>query len=135
MNVAFDTVEQIRLKKAQYCRFLDTKQWESFAKLALPDARFIFYSVNDDVLYDFPSTEALVKPTARLLEDARTSHRVCNSEIYSRSENYAQLARDIRSHTHLTPDFARACHQHEVIDAIEKASASGHVQSVVVKRG
>lgn len=48
---------------------------------------------------------------------------------------YAQLARDIRSHTHLTPDFARACHQHEVIDAIEKASASGHVQSVVVKRG
>lgn len=87
MNVAFDTVEQIRLKKAQYCRFLDTKQWESFAKLALPDARFIFYSVNDDVLYDFPSTEALVKPTARLLEDARTSHRVCNSEIYSRSEN------------------------------------------------
>jgi predicted dehydrogenase len=43
---------------------------------------------------------------------------------------YAQLAADIRDGTNLTPDFARACYQHEVITAIEKASASGQVQSV-----
>lgn len=44
---------------------------------------------------------------------------------------YAQLAADIRNGTHLTPDFARARHQHEVIAAIEKASATGQVQKVV----
>jgi predicted dehydrogenase len=43
---------------------------------------------------------------------------------------YAQFAEDIRSNTHLTPDFTRACRQHEVITAIEKASATGQVQSI-----
>jgi hypothetical protein len=85
--VPYETAEQIRLKKAQYCRFLDTKQWESFEKLALPDARFIFYGVNDEVLHDFASTKALVRLTARMLEDARTSHRVSNSELVQMSES------------------------------------------------
>lgn len=43
---------------------------------------------------------------------------------------YAQFADDIRNNTHLTPDFARACYQHEVIAAIEKASVTGQVQSL-----
>jgi hypothetical protein len=81
MDISFATAERIRLKKAQYCRFIDTKQWRSFEKLAFPDARFTFYGVNNEVLYDFSSTEELIRPTARLLEHARSSHRVCNSEL------------------------------------------------------
>jgi hypothetical protein len=80
--IPYETAERIRLKKAQYCRFLDTKQWDSFGKLALPEARFVFYSVDDKVLHDFSSTKALVGPTARLLKNARTSHRVSNSELF-----------------------------------------------------
>jgi predicted dehydrogenase len=48
---------------------------------------------------------------------------------------YVQLAQDIRNNTYFTPDFERACHQHEVIAAIERASASGRVQPVVHARG
>ena len=81
MTIPYEVAEQIRFKKAQYCRFLDTKQWASFEKLALPDARFVFHGVNGEVLHDFPSTRALVRPTARMLGDARTSHRVCNPEL------------------------------------------------------
>jgi predicted dehydrogenase len=47
---------------------------------------------------------------------------------------YAQFAQDLRDDTNFTPDFARAFHQHEVIAAIERASASGRVQPVVHMR-
>jgi hypothetical protein len=87
MKITFEIAEAIRLKKAQYCRFVDTKQWTSFVALALPDARFIFYDVNGKVLHDFASPESLMLPTARLLEDARSSHRVSNSELSLISEN------------------------------------------------
>jgi SnoaL-like domain len=33
-------MEQIKQLKAQYCRFLDTKQWDRLAALFLPEARF-----------------------------------------------------------------------------------------------
>jgi hypothetical protein len=81
MSISFETAERIRLKKAQYCRFVDTKQWESFRRLALPHAKFIFYGVDGKILHEFSSTEDLLVPTVRLLEGARTSHRVCNSEL------------------------------------------------------
>lgn len=43
---------------------------------------------------------------------------------------YAQLAEDIRSGTHVVPDFGHALVQHRLLDAIEKASASGQVQLI-----
>ncbi|GAA4330916.1 nuclear transport factor 2 family protein [Variovorax defluvii] len=90
MKLSFDIAEIIRQKKAKYCRFVDTKQWKQFEALALPDARFIFYDVNGKVLHDFPSPESLLAPTARLLDGARSSHRVSNSELSLISETQVE---------------------------------------------
>lgn len=41
MQMSFETAETIRRKKAQYCRYLDTEQWDSLEALAFPDAEII----------------------------------------------------------------------------------------------
>lgn len=38
-----ETAEIIRRKKAQYCRFVDTKQWSRFPEIALPTAKLTFF--------------------------------------------------------------------------------------------
>lgn len=38
-----ETVEIIRRKKAQYCRFVDTKQWSRLPEIALPTAKLNFF--------------------------------------------------------------------------------------------
>ncbi|MFB7272890.1 Gfo/Idh/MocA family protein [Streptomyces sp. NPDC056244] len=43
---------------------------------------------------------------------------------------YARLARDLAEGTHTVPDFAHALSRHRLIDTIERASATGTVQSV-----
>ncbi|KAL8372323.1 hypothetical protein RB595_001898 [Gaeumannomyces hyphopodioides] len=40
-----DVVQRVTNRKAQYARFADTKQWDKFAELGLPDAT---YSYQDD---------------------------------------------------------------------------------------
>jgi predicted dehydrogenase len=42
---------------------------------------------------------------------------------------YTHLARDLREGTHTVPDFAYALARHRLIDAIERASATGSAQS------
>ncbi|MFC7710605.1 Gfo/Idh/MocA family protein [Micromonospora lupini] len=43
---------------------------------------------------------------------------------------YAQLARDLADGTRTVPDFAHALRRHRLIDAVERASATGVAQSV-----
>jgi predicted dehydrogenase len=43
---------------------------------------------------------------------------------------YAQLAEDVRTGGHITPNFAHALQQHHLVAAIEKASNSGLVQAI-----
>jgi hypothetical protein len=90
MIVPYEVAETIRRKKAQYCRFIDTKQWDSFRALALPDATYIFFDLSGNTLHRFDSPRALIDMTAPFLEGARTSHRVSNSELTRISETKVQ---------------------------------------------
>lgn len=81
MIVDYEVAEAIRQAKARYCRFVDTKAWADFERLALPDATFTFRDVAGEVLHQFASPREMVEISAPLLEGARSSHRVSNSEL------------------------------------------------------
>lgn len=87
MKITYETSERIRTKKAQYCRFVDTKMWDEYEKLAFPDATFTFLGVDGEILYEFSSTKAHIETAAAALEGAQTSHRVSNSELVRLSDN------------------------------------------------
>ncbi|KAL1885811.1 hypothetical protein Plec18167_001306 [Paecilomyces lecythidis] len=50
MTVPFEISQKIHQKKAQYGRYIDTKQWDEFDQIALPDAELIFLDTNGSVL-------------------------------------------------------------------------------------
>ncbi|KAK4236622.1 hypothetical protein C8A03DRAFT_35478 [Achaetomium macrosporum] len=44
------TIEAIRKRKAQYCRYLDTKQWDGIEAMALPDATLSFFNPDGSIM-------------------------------------------------------------------------------------
>src|ERR1700677_3069906 len=66
MKNQLEEKEMIRTRKAQYCRFLDTKQFEQWEKLFNPGAKITFYGVDSRVLMLFDSFEAFASLTRDL---------------------------------------------------------------------
>ncbi|MET3528522.1 nuclear transport factor 2 family protein [Phenylobacterium koreense] len=85
--VAYEVGEAIRRAKSRYCRFVDTKQWEAFERLALPDAPFTFRDVAGEIIQQFASPREMVAASRPLLAGARSLHRVSNSELTWRDDN------------------------------------------------
>lgn len=50
MSVPLEVQAAISRKKAQYGRFIDTKQWDKFHQVALPDAQLGFFDPDGSVL-------------------------------------------------------------------------------------
>lgn len=88
--VAYEVAEAIRQGKARYCRFVDTRQWDAFEGVATPNATFTFRGLNGEVLYHFASTREMVAASAPLLDGARSSHSVSNSELSWRDDGSVQ---------------------------------------------
>jgi hypothetical protein len=78
MQMSFETAETIRRKKAQYCRYLDTKQWDSLEALAFPNAEMIFLDASGLVQtagkrkFTFSTPKAFVDATRVLFKNAQT---------------------------------------------------------------
>jgi hypothetical protein len=89
MKNQLEEKEMIRTRKAQYCRFLDTKQFEQWEKLFNPGAKITFYGVDSRVLMSFDSFEAFASLTRDLFATAQTIHQVHNSEIEFKSDTEA----------------------------------------------
>lgn len=93
MFISFETAETIRRKKAQYCRYLDTKQWESLESLAFPDAEMIFLDAFGSVqtagksTFAFSSPKAFVQEMRALFRDAQTLHQTGYGDLEQISEN------------------------------------------------
>src|SRR6188508_1231305 len=73
--------EEIRLVKARYCRFIDSQQWDEFARLFCPDVRLTFYDVRGAVLYTYSNLQRFLESTRETLAGAHSIHQVHNSEI------------------------------------------------------
>jgi hypothetical protein len=105
--------EEIRLVKARYCRFIDTQQWESFARLFARDVSLTFYDVGGTVLYSFNDFEQFLTSTIEALSNAHSIHQVHNSEIELTSTSSASAIwsmEDRISYTEGAPRSFRSLH-------------------------
>jgi SnoaL-like domain len=74
-------LEQIRLAKARYCRFIDQKQWDNFRGLFMPQVLLRFHGVDGSLLYEYTDLSGFIEQTGALLKSAQTIHQVHNPEI------------------------------------------------------
>lgn len=81
--------ELIRDRKAKYCRYLDTKQFDQWEALYKPDAKIIFYNLDNSVLAEFKSIAELSPMTRELFATTQTIHQTHNSEIEFKSPTVA----------------------------------------------
>jgi SnoaL-like domain len=75
---AFD---EIGMRKARYCRYVDTKLWEDFRKLFADGPDIRFFDVDGNTITAFTSVGEFVTASDRYLEGARTIHQVHNAEM------------------------------------------------------
>lgn len=85
MENMLETMELIRQRKAQYCRYLDTKQFDEWEKLFSPDVQITMYGVDGAVLRSFDSLNSFAGLTRGLFATTQTIHQTHNSEIEFKS--------------------------------------------------
>lgn len=73
--------EQVRVAKARYCRFVDTKQWEAFSTLFVAAPEILVYDLADQLIVSFDSRDAYVAACQGYLVGAHSSHQVHNDEL------------------------------------------------------
>jgi hypothetical protein len=81
MHQEINPVEQVRRAKARYCRLIDTRSWQDFAELFLPDVRIRMIDPEGHVIVAFDERDAFLAVTRSFLEGARSIHHVHNDEI------------------------------------------------------
>ena len=89
MTTRLEAMESIRQRKAKYCRFLDTKQFDAWEALFTPDAKIVFYKPDDTVMAKFDSIAEMAAMTRELFATTRTIHQTHNSEIEFASDTEA----------------------------------------------
>ncbi|MGK9199741.1 nuclear transport factor 2 family protein [Sinorhizobium meliloti] len=75
---AFD---EIAMRKARYCRYVDTKHWEKFRELFADAPTIRFVDPEGHTIHAFTSVDEFVTTSASYLEGARTIHHVHNAEM------------------------------------------------------
>jgi hypothetical protein len=87
MSVPVEIAEIIFRKKSQYGRYIDTKQWDKFDQVALPDAEFIFFDTDGSILkagntsFAFPSSTAFTRFFSKFFANAQTLHMFGPGEL------------------------------------------------------
>ncbi|KIW70765.1 hypothetical protein PV04_03006 [Phialophora macrospora] len=92
MRVKPEVAEAIRRRKGQYCRYLDTKQWDKFETLGLPDSTFAFFNPDGSPMtvgktaLTFPSPKAFTTNLKKTFASVRTLHLVGVGDLDQISE-------------------------------------------------
>lgn len=73
--------DEIEIRKARYCRYVDTKLWEEFRELFSDEPNIRFVDPEGQTIHSFTSVDEFVTTSARYLEGARTIHQVHNAEM------------------------------------------------------
>jgi hypothetical protein len=81
LDTNLEIMETVRQRKAKYCRYLDTKQFDQWEALFKPDAKIVFYNPDNTVAHSFESAKNLSTPTRSLFATTQTIHQTHNSEI------------------------------------------------------
>lgn len=72
MTAQLEAMESIRQRKAKYCRYLDTKQFDALEALFTSDAKIVFYKPDNTVMAKFDSIAEMARMTSDLFATNRT---------------------------------------------------------------
>lgn len=103
-EVPYEVYLEITRKKAQYGRYLDTKQWVQFQKTAKPNARLRFHDVEGNIIarngknYDFDFLAAFIDWFSGFFRSAQTLHMFGPPEIYMPSADEARVIWSMTDH-------------------------------------
>src|ERR1700743_333221 len=75
MTAQLEAMESIRQRKAKYCRYLDTRQFDAWEALFTPDAKIVFYKPDKSVIARFDSIADMSRMTRDLFATNRTAHQ------------------------------------------------------------
>lgn len=146
MPVAYEVAESIILRKSQYCRYIDTKQWDLLDALFAPHPRLTYYDTHGLVAMGryrggaapvplaFNSAMEFTALMAKVLDGAKTSHRFSNPELtaISASETSAVFAMEdrliFRGKDGASKTMLGCGHYHEVWVAHEDGWLLKHLQ-------
>ncbi len=81
MQDQLSLINTIRVRKAKYCRFVDTKRWSDLADLLVEKPELRFFDPDGKLLYAFDSTAEWIQLMENYLAGAHTIHQVHNDEI------------------------------------------------------
>ena len=87
MPVSAEITDRISQKKSQYGRYVDTKQWNKFDKIVLPNAEFGFFDSDGSVLKAgktaliFSSSKGFTGFFSKFLANAQTLHMFGPGEL------------------------------------------------------
>lgn len=87
MSVPAEIAEVIIRKKSRYGRYIDTKQWDKFDQVALPNAEFSFYDTDGSILkagntpFVFLSPAAFTDFFSKFFTNAQTLHMFGPGEL------------------------------------------------------
>jgi hypothetical protein len=93
MSIPVEIAEVIIRKKSQYGRYIDTKQWDKFDRVALPDAEFSFYDTDGSILkagntsFAFPSSAAFTVFFSKFFASAQTLHMFGPGELQLKADD------------------------------------------------
>lgn len=80
MNATSPT-ESVRRAKARYCRFVDTKDWQSFRTLFVDRPTIRVYDPTGGLVATFDTREEYIVAASSFVEGGHTIHQLHNDEI------------------------------------------------------
>lgn len=85
MLITLHQIESVKMLKAKYCRFVDTKQWKELANLLAENPTITFENTEGVVIHKFSTADDFLGSCV-MLEMAVSAHHVHNPEIQAISE-------------------------------------------------
>jgi hypothetical protein len=84
--ISINSIEFVRRAKARYCRFVDTKDWESFGTLFVDEPTIRMYDPSGGLIASFDRREDYISAAKAFVEGGQTIHQLHNDEIDHLSE-------------------------------------------------
>ena len=81
--------DQIQRIMSAYCRYVDTKQWESLSALIADNASLEFQDIEGHTLYTFTGPSGLVAASKDAIAELVTVHHLHNPEISFSDDQHA----------------------------------------------
>ena len=88
-SISKRNTDRVQFIMSAYCRYVDTKQWESLSALIADNASLEFQDIDGNILYAFTGPSGLVEASKNAITELVTVHNLHNPEISFSDDQHA----------------------------------------------